>query len=155
MNKILIVANREYRAIVGTKAFLIVITMMPVLMFGGIAVQRMLEGRVGPAEKKITVLDGTGVLFASLAAAAQSHNEHEIFDPANGKRIKPRLVLEAGPAGKATEETRFQLSEQVRCRQIDAFLEIPAGVDRMPAQGKAVWVELVTAFLKAVVLLFG
>ena len=35
-----------------------------------------------------------------------------------------------------TEETRFQLSEQIRCHQIDAFLEIPAGIDRMPAQGE-------------------
>ena len=136
MNKILVIANREFRAIVGTKAFLIVITLMPVLMFGGIAVQKMLEGRVGPAEKKIAVLDGTGVLFESLAAAAQSHNEHEIFDLPSGKQIKPRLVLEAGPAGKVTEETRFQLSEQIRRRQIDAFLEIPAGIDRMPTGGE-------------------
>lgn len=136
MYKILVIANREFRAIVGTKAFLIVITMMPVLMFGGIAVQKMLEGRVGPAEKKIAVLDGTGVLFESLAAAARSHNEREISDLAGGKQIKPRLALEAGPAGAVTEETRFQLSERIRRRQIDAFLEIPAGIDRMPAEGE-------------------
>ena len=136
MNKTLVIANREFRAIVGTKAFLIVITIMPVLMFGGIAIQKVLNGRVGPAEKKIAVLDGTGVLFASLAAAAQSHNEHEIFDLTSGDRIKPRLVLEPGPAGKVTEETRFQLSEQIRCHQIDAFLEIPAGIDRMPTEGE-------------------
>jgi ABC-2 type transport system permease protein len=136
MTKILVIANREFRAIVGTKAFLIVITMMPVLMFGGIALQKMLAGRVGPAEKKIVVLDGTGVLFADLAAAAQSHNEHEIFDLASGKQIKPRLVLEAGPAGEVTEETRFQLSEQIRRHEIDAFLEIPAGIDLMPSEGQ-------------------
>ncbi|MGA2258024.1 MAG: ABC transporter permease, partial [Thermoguttaceae bacterium] len=136
MNKILVIANREFRAIVGTKAFLIVITLMPVLMFGGIAIQKMLEGRVGPAEVKIAVLDGTGVLFKGLAADAQSHNEHEISDLAGGKQIKPRLVLQAGPAGKVTEETRFQLSEQIRRHQIDAFLEIPAGIDRMPADGE-------------------
>ncbi|MGO9108750.1 MAG: ABC transporter permease [Thermoguttaceae bacterium] len=137
MYKTLVIANREFRAIVGTKAFLIVITLMPVLMFGGIAVQKMLQGRVGPTEKKITVLDGTGVLFESLAAAAKSHNEHEIFDLASGKQIKPRLVLEAGPDGKVTDETRFQLSEQIRRHQIDAFLEIPAGIDRMPDDGES------------------
>ena len=142
MSKIFVIANREFRAIVGTKAFLIVMTLMPVLMFGGIAIQKMLAGRVGPAEKKIVVLDGTGVLFADLAAAAQSHNENEIFDLASGQRIKPRLVLEAGPAGKVTEETRFQLSEQIRRHQIDAFLEIPAGIDRMPAPGESAKVNL-------------
>jgi ABC-2 type transport system permease protein len=136
VNKVPIIANREFRAIVGTKAFLIVITLMPVLMFGGIFIQRMLEGRVGPAEKKIVVLDGTGALLERLAAAAQSHNEHEIFNAANGKQTKPRLVLEAGPAGKVTEETRFQLSEQIRRGKIDAFLEIPGGIDHMPAKGE-------------------
>jgi len=142
VTKILVIANREFRAIVGTKAFLIVITMMPVLMFGGIGVQKMLEGRVGLAEKKIVVLDGTGMLFESLAVAAQSRNEHEIFDRPNGKQIKPRFVLEAGPKGKVTEETRFQLSEQVRRRQIDAFLEIPEGIERMPAAGDLVKANL-------------
>jgi ABC-2 type transport system permease protein len=136
VNKTLVIANREFRAIVGTKAFLIAITLMPVLMFGGIAVQKMLQGRVGPAEKKIAVLDGTGALFKILAAAAQSHNEHEILDPASGKQVRPRLVLELGPEGKVTDETRFQLSERVRRHEIDAFLEIPAGVDRMPAGGE-------------------
>jgi ABC-2 type transport system permease protein len=136
VNKVLVIANREFRAIVGTKAFLIVITLMPILMFGGIAVQKMLGDRVGPAEKKIAVLDGTGVLFEGLAAAAQSHNEHEIFDPDGGKQTKPRLVLEPGPAGEVTEETRFQLSERIRRGEIDAFLEIPAGIDRMPVEGE-------------------
>ena len=50
MHKIWTIALREYRAIVGTKAFVIAIILMPVLMFGGIAVQKMLEGRVGPAD---------------------------------------------------------------------------------------------------------
>ena len=145
MSKILVIASREFRAIVGTKVFLIVMTLMPVLMFGGIAVQKMLAGRVGPAEKKIVVLDGTGVLFEGLAAAAQSHNEHEIFDLASGQRIKPRLVLEAGPPGEVTEETRFQLSERVRRHEIDAFLEIPAGIDHMPAPGEVAKVNLYAA----------
>jgi ABC-type Na+ efflux pump permease subunit len=133
MSKILVIANREFRAIVGTKAFLIVITMMPILMFGGIAVQKMLEGRVGPTQKTVVVLDGTGTLFDALATAADQHNENEIFDLASGKQIKPRIALLSGPPGEVTQERRFQLSEQVRRREIDAFLEIPAGVDKMPA----------------------
>ena len=134
VNKILVIANREFRAIVGTKAFLIVITLMPILMFGGIVVQKMLEGRVGPTQKTIVVLDGTGALFDALAAAAEQHNENEIFDLSSGKQIKPRfMLLQARPA-RSTKKRRFQLSEQVRRRDIDAFLEIPAGIDQMPAE---------------------
>jgi ABC-2 type transport system permease protein len=136
MIKILVIANREFRAIVGTKAFLIVLTMMPILMFGGIAVQTMLEGRVGRAQTTFVVLDGTGALFDSLATAARSHNENEIFLQPGGKQVRPRIVLQAGTGGNVTEEERYRLSEQVRQHEIDAFLEIPAGIDHMPAAGQ-------------------
>ena len=137
MRKVWIIAVREYRAIVGTKAFLIALALMPILMFGGIAVQKMLEGRGGPTEKKIAVLDGTGVLFDALSKAAQARNQNEIFDLGTGKQIKPRYVLEAGPPGPATDETRLQLSERIRRREIDAFLEVPAGIVALPASGQA------------------
>ena len=136
MRKVWIIAVREYRAIVGTKAFLIAITLMPVFMFGGIAIQKMLEGRVGPSQRTIVVLDGTGVLFDDLSEAAQQRNQNEIFDLETGREIKPRFVLERGPAGPVTEETRFELSERIRRHAgdaIDAFVEIPADTLRMPS----------------------
>jgi ABC-2 type transport system permease protein len=133
VGKIWVISCREYRAIVGTKAFLIAITLMPIMMGGGIAAQMLLGRHVGPAEKKIAVLDESGIIFDKLAKAAENHNKHEIFD--NGKQIHPRYVLEAGPTGKPSEETRFELSEKVRQRQIDAFVEIPAGIEQMPSPG--------------------
>jgi ABC-2 type transport system permease protein len=102
-------------------------------MFGGIAVQKMVEKRVGPTERRIVVVDGTGVLLDDLAKAAAARNQREILDPTSGKQIRPRYLLEAGPAGAASEDVRFQLSERVRSRQIDSFVEIPAGVDRLPS----------------------
>ncbi len=133
MRKVWIIAVREYRAIVGTKAFLIAICLMPILMFGGIFIQKMLEGRGGPAEKTIAVLDGTGVLFDALQKAAEARDKNDVFDRNTGKQLKPRYLLEAAPAGKVTEETRYELSERIRRRQIDAFVEIPAEVLRMPS----------------------
>ncbi len=117
----------------GTKAFLIAIIMMPILMGGGIAAQIFLQKRLGPSERKIVVLDGTVALFNKLAAAAMERNENQIFDIKTGKQISPRYILQAGPAGAVTEETRFDLSEQVRRRQIDAFVEIPPGIEKMPS----------------------
>lgn len=131
MGKILVIAVREYRAIVGTKAFLIAITLMPILMGGGIVAQILLEKRMGPAEKKIVVLDGSGVLFDRLAAAAMERNQREIID--GGKQVGPRYILEAAPADNLTEESRFELSQQVRQGRINAFVEIPPGIDKMPS----------------------
>jgi ABC-2 type transport system permease protein len=66
-----------------------------------------------------------------LVKAAENHNKYEIFE--NGKQVRPRYVLQAGPSGKVTEETSFELSEKVRQGQIDAFVEIPSGIDQMPS----------------------
>jgi ABC-2 type transport system permease protein len=139
VRKVWTITVREYRAMVGTKAFLIVLTVMPIFMFGGIAVQKLLEGQVGPSQRTIVVLDGTGVLFDDLSKAAEQRNENEIFDLASGRQIKPRFVLQCGPAGAATEEVRYQLSERIRGHgsdAIDAFLEIPADLARMPSGGE-------------------
>jgi ABC-2 type transport system permease protein len=130
VGKILIIAVREYRAIVGTKAFLIAITLMPILMGGGIAAQILLQNRLGPSERKIMVLDATGKIFDKLAEAAQDRDK-EIID--NGKQIGPRYVLLNSLVAIVTEEMRYVLSEQVRKREIDAFVEIPAGVDKLPS----------------------
>ena len=133
MNKILVIANREFRAIVGTKAFLIAIIMMPILMGGGIAVQIFLHNRLGPTERKIMVLDSSGVMFDKLAQAAKKR-DNEILD--NGKQIGPRYVLTTSPALTVTEEMRYDLSEQVRKGLIDAFVEIPVDVDKLPSGNK-------------------
>ena len=134
MGKLFVIAAREYRAIVGTKAFLIAITLMPILMGGGIAAQILLRNRLGPAERKIMVLDSSGVMFDKLAKAAQERDK-EILD--NGKQIiGPRYVLQTSPAAMVTEEMRYDLSEQVRKGLIDGFVEIPAGIDKLPSGDK-------------------
>ncbi|MGD0653352.1 MAG: ABC transporter permease [Thermoguttaceae bacterium] len=133
MGKVFVIAVREYRAIVGTKAFLIAIIMMPILMGGGIAVQIFLHNRLGPTERKIMVLDSSGVMFDKLAQAAKKR-DNEILD--NGKQIGPRYVLTTSPALTVTEEMRYDLSEQVRKGLIDAFVEIPVDVDKLPSGNK-------------------
>ena len=130
MRKILVIAAREYRAIVGTKAFLIAIIMMPILMGGGIAVQVLLRNRLGPAERKIMVLDSSGVMLDKLRQAAENRDK-EIAG--GGKQIGPRYVLRSMQVASVDEEMRYDLSEQVRRGEIDGFVEIPAGIDKLPS----------------------
>ncbi len=138
MRKILIIAKREYRAMVATKAFLVVLTMMPVLMGGAILVQGVLHRYVGLDEKAIVVLDGTGVLFAALQESAEQYNAHATTDPDTGKQVKPRYRLERSAADEVDDELRLALSQRIRDKQIDAFVEIPAEVlDGEAAEGAA------------------
>ena len=62
MNKILVIARREYLAMVATKTFLVTLIMMPILMFGGLILIHTLSKINGGQKRSIIVVDGTGKL---------------------------------------------------------------------------------------------
>jgi ABC-2 family transporter protein len=126
MHKIAIIARREYQALVRTKAFIISLVIMPVFMFGGIFIQNFLAGRIDVGEKKVVVLDGTGRMFEPLAALARRHNETELVDKETGRKTRPTITLEKGPAGPVTDELRLALSERIHRNELFAFVEIDA-----------------------------
>ncbi len=126
MHKIAIIARREYQALVRTKAFIISLVIMPIFMFGGIFIQNFLAGRIDVGEKKVVVLDGTGRMFEPLAALARRHNETELVDKETGRKTRPTITLEKGPAGPVTDELRLALSERIHRNELFAFVEIDA-----------------------------
>ena len=71
MRKILVIAAREYRAMVATKAFLFSILMMPLLMFGSIMASQMLRNTGKIETLKIVVIDHSNKVFPQLAIAAR------------------------------------------------------------------------------------
>ena len=74
MKKIITIAVREYRAMVGTKAFLISIIMMPVLMLGSLLAIELLRNAGQINERKIAVIDHTGKFADKLRAEADKKN---------------------------------------------------------------------------------
>lgn len=82
MNKILVIARREYQAMVASKAFLIGLALMPVLMLGGMWLPGLLKGIETPKNRRIAVVDGTGQLFPLLKMAAEQRNAM-LADPAD------------------------------------------------------------------------
>jgi ABC-type Na+ efflux pump permease subunit len=74
MKKIFTIAAREYRAMVGTKAFLISIIMMPVLMLGSLLAIELLRNAGQVKERKIAVIDHSGKFTAILKAKADEKN---------------------------------------------------------------------------------
>ena len=64
---------------------------MPVMMGGGIFFQEKLRQHVNLDEKRIVVLDQTGVLFKALSEAAENRNQKAIFDPATGAQNQASL----------------------------------------------------------------
>jgi ABC-2 type transport system permease protein len=74
MRKALTVAMREYRAMVATKAFILSLLVMPLLMFGGLLAVTLMN-RLNQAETlTIAIWDPDDVFFSQLNAAAEARN---------------------------------------------------------------------------------
>ena len=152
MKKILTIARREYQAMVGTKAFLIGLAMMPILMLGGIYVPALLKGIQKSEERKIAVVDFTGNLFAQLSLVTGQKNamtqaaierdrngeasDDQLTPDEEKRRAKQSLgmddintyVLEQVAADEFDDAKRLELSERIRNGELHGFVEIPANI---------------------------
>lgn len=135
MRKVMVVTVREYLAAVKSKAFVITIVLMPVLMGFGLVAGEFLEGEVDLGDKRMAVIDRTGQLYDALAAVADDRNANEIFelesDPETGqpKQILPRYVLERVTHHDTNhDQLLFDLSARVRDGELFAFVEIGSDV---------------------------
>ncbi|HTU91236.1 MAG TPA: ABC transporter permease [Gemmataceae bacterium] len=141
MRKMLVVAVREYLAAVRTKAFLITLIIMPVLMSGSIVVQWLLRDYHDTKTKKFVVVDRTpgARLYPAIAKTIQAYNE-KIIDPATHKAILPHFDVESAPASASTADAiaqqRLELSERVRKGELFGFLDIGPDVLE-PSKGEA------------------
>jgi ABC-2 type transport system permease protein len=125
MRKILILAIREYKTAVRTRSFIVGLVVAPILMFGGILAVGLFENKVNINDKKIVVLDHTGLIAQSLIDAAEERNHNDIFDKETGEKIKPAYIFEiVTPDTINPFQQKLELSNQIRNKKIHAFLEI-------------------------------
>lgn len=129
MRKVWVVARREYRAAVRTKAFVVSIVLMPALMFASVGIQVLFEKLEDTGEKKFVVVDRTGgELAAALAKAAEQYNQHLAIDPETKKQVASRIQIEvvppSGPSPDAVAAQRYELSQRVARDEIEGIVEI-------------------------------
>ena len=121
MRKVVIVARREYLAAVKTKAFIITLVVMPVMVTGVGIVQYLLKDKVDITDRRLAVIDYTGELYDELAAAADRRNTYDIYGGRVGGSQMPDLFPDLPEELQALltlegEELRFagQMTEQQR-----------------------------------------
>jgi ABC-2 type transport system permease protein len=133
MSRAWIVAASEFQTLIKTKAFLIGIFLMPVLMFGFVLFLQLTEGRGDRATRRFGVVDRTGVLYDAIARAADAFNAaSQAGDGEGGPTFQPERI---DHAGRGTDDLRAELSDRVRAEGLFAFVEIPADV--LDAEAKA------------------
>ncbi len=140
MRKMMVVAVREYLAAVRTKAFLVSLIFMPILMGGSIIVQSLVKDKVDTRDKKFAFLDYTGQIFDAVADAAAKHNAEDIYKGEGPQRTQklPRFVVEKiDPSDQEIKDASFALSERVRKKEIVAFVVIEPDVIEPPEEGGA------------------
>ncbi len=126
MRKLWTIARREYGAMVATKAFLMSIALMPILMFGGIFVASRMENFGDVRDKTIVVIDGTGGTLAT--ALEQAIVAQNVAAAVVGGAPAAQYIIERHPDAEITDQQRLALSERVRKEEIEAFAEIPRGI---------------------------
>lgn len=126
MHKTLTVAATEFGNSVRTKAFIISMLLVPVLMVLTGVGQKLLLDRVDTGDHPFAVLDETGRLGGAIESAAAEWNASVVGR--DGKQTGPRFLVERRPSTPVTDETRVRLSQEVASGRLFAFVEIPAGV---------------------------
>jgi ABC-2 type transport system permease protein len=119
LRRILLIARRDYIAVVTAKAFLIGLVVLPLLMgsgFLGFAVLRVTQGETA---KRIAIVDHTGVAAAAIIGAAEMKTAEDKADKSAPRLVASNYVFEEVKTGD-----RLALSDQVRHRELFAFIEI-------------------------------
>ena len=129
MRKVWVVARREYRAAVRTKAFVVSMVLMPVLMFASAGVQVLFKKLEDTGEKKFVVVDRTGgELATALASASEKYNQFLATDPDTKKQVASRIQIEvvapSDPSPDAIAAQRYELSQRVARDEIEGIVEI-------------------------------
>jgi ABC-2 type transport system permease protein len=141
MDKIKIVASTEFATAVRTKAFLVGILLLPILMGGSILLQTVVADRVDTKPRRFAVIDYSGSIFPSIDAASKVMNDLgsgklKSDDPQvkammsrRGRSTWPPFIPSlVRPSGQSPDELRLELSERIRKGELFAFVEIPANL---------------------------
>jgi ABC-2 type transport system permease protein len=133
MTKTLIVAHSEFATLVRSKAFIISIIFMPIVMVGSIALIRATKDSGDMKDRTFAVVDRAGVVAPAIQAAADQRSASAARDARTAARFIPVAVT---PDGKTPEELRLELSDRVRREELFAFVEIPPDVLNPEGQGR-------------------
>lgn len=135
MNKTFTVAWTEYVNALRSKAFLVGLLAMPLMMGLMVAIPQLTKDKVDVTDRRFAIVDFSGSLAGVIEAAAQERNETAVYDPSDpSKQIQPRLVPEIISRDDTPREDHvLRLSDRVRAGELFAFVLV--GADVFEAEG--------------------
>jgi ABC-2 type transport system permease protein len=125
MHRILLVAKRDYLATIRSKPFLFGLIVAPILFGSGFIGIALMKAKPDIAERRIAIVDHTGVAAKWIVEAAGEKNGDDVLDKVTGRQIAPRYTFETLPTEDSDPGAqRLALSDRVRRHELYAFVEI-------------------------------
>ena len=127
MDKAFRVARTEYVNAICSKAFILGVIMLPVMICCSLGIQALARKKVDIKDRRLAVLDYTGRFYSVIAAKAKERNAREIFDWTSGNQgaqIRPAFRPEEFRAPTGTQRPDLLLSDRVRKKELFAFIII-------------------------------
>ena len=142
MNKIITIASTEYVNALRSKAFLIGLLAMPLMVGLMIIVPQLTKDKTDLSDRKFAIVDFSGRLGAVIVQQAQERNKTGIFSSGdegktNRRQVQPRFLPQLVALGNATwEDYVLQLSDRVREKELFAFVLIGEKATDQGADGR-------------------
>jgi len=124
LHRILLIAKRDYVASVMRKAFLVGLVIAPLLFGGGLFGVALLRVTDGNKDKRIAILDRTGVAAPAIIKEADAKST-VLASFGDGPNIQGHYVFENVPVEDGNPiDQKLALSNRVRRGDLFAFVEI-------------------------------
>ena len=126
MRKTLIVAQSEFATLVRSKAFIISVVLMPLVMALSVFLVRTTKNTTDYKDRTFAFVDYSGVIGEPLKAVAEMYNSSSGEGSGPMVRKGARFIpVEVKPDGRNPDDLRLELSERVRRSELFAFVELP------------------------------
>lgn len=132
--KIHVIAAREYLAVVRSKAFILSLLVLPLMMGASIGIQRVANKVQDLNDKSFVVIDNTPGEIA-LQELRKLVDERNASVTRSGAQLEPKFRIETAQASADLTQQRFDLSERIRRGELIAFVEIGGNITTGPADG--------------------
>jgi ABC-2 type transport system permease protein len=122
LHKVLAIAWREFASVVKTKAFVISVVLLPVIMLGSIFLQNVAKDT---SDKTFAVIDRTEgqKVYPMFASAVEDRNKREVYNK-SGKKVEGAFILEPIQPEADFQKQRLELSNEVNTGRFFGFVEI-------------------------------
>jgi ABC-2 type transport system permease protein len=136
MRKVWVIAAREFVATVQTKAFVIGLLIVPILMGGSLLVQKLLSGFHDTTELHFKVIDRLGdeKILQALDSEIKARDPVRTLDAVSDETASRPFTVDIVPAKNDSEDAvdakREEFSNEARKGTLAGFLEIGPDVGR-------------------------